>query len=238
MKIVIRRLVAPIALVALGATLAACGSSAHESATPVTVFSVAADPGANIPVTTPKERVVLTSAQLRSALDDLLSHHTTLIAALIHEVDHGNDTPTAALHALTTNTNSLTDAIAMIYGVDAGRAFAQLWEQHTQFFIDYAQATRDHDGDAKEEAESRLLDYQNDFASFISTATANGVGLAAVTRLLHGHVDDLTRYAQADIAGDSSDAAQILTQAVAHMRVIANAVAGAIVAQHLKTVSG
>ncbi len=58
-----------------------------------------------------------------------------------------------------------------------------------------------------------------------------------MTNLLHGHVEDLTRYIEADVDGNAAEAARILVQAVTHIRVIANAVAGAIIAQHLTTVS-
>ena len=179
---------------------------------------------------------MLTAAVLRTTLDSLLSKHAVLVATLMHEVGAGNDHPTAAVKALAANTEALTDAIALVYGSDAARAFAQLWEQHTQFFIDYAQAVRSHDGAAKDEAESRLLDYQHDFASFLSTATDAGVGLVAVTGLLHAHVADLTSYIQADVDGHTADARRILARAVAHMHVIAAAVARAIAVQHLKTV--
>lgn len=222
-------------VVALTAT--ACGSSSHESSTPVTVFSLSADPGQDIPVTTPSHQVVLTAAQLRGTLDTLLTNHTELIAALMHEVGAGSPSTGPTVRALAANTQSLTDAIAIVYGTPAGRAFAQLWEQHTQFFIDYAQATRDHNHGAKEESESRLRDYQNDFGSFVSTATAGGVPLVTVTDLLHGHVEDLTRYIEADVDGNTAEAARILAQAVTHIRVIAHAVAEAIIAQHLPAVS-
>lgn len=236
----VRRSAAPVVavLAALAVPgLAACGSSSKQSATPVTVFSLSADPARDIPVTVPGHRVVLTAAQLRTALDSLFSNHVKLIAALMHEVGAGSSDTGAAVHALAANTQSLTDAIAVIYGIPAARAFAQLWEQHTQFFIDYAQATRGHDGAAKKEALSRLRDYQNDFGNFVSTATANGVGLLAVTNLLRGHVQDLTRYIDADVGGHTADAAQILVQAVAHIRVIAHAMGDAIIAQHLNTVT-
>lgn len=221
----------------IGLTAAACGSSAHASSTPVTVFSLSADPARDIPVTTLSQHVVLSAVQLRSTLDTLLTNHTTFIAALMHEVGAGSSSTGASVRALAANTQALTDAIAVVYGTPAARAFAQLWEQHTQFFIDYAQATRDHDHGAKEVAESRLRDYQNDFGSFVSTATAGGVSLVAVTNLLHGHVEDLTRYIEADVGGNAPEAARILVQAVTHTRVIAHAVAEAIVAQHLTTVS-
>ena len=224
-----------LAVLAVGG--AACGSSSTPTASPVTVFSVSADPGLGLPAAGASHPAVLTSPQLHASLDSLLSQHADLVATLMHLVASGDDNPVAAIKALGANTQSLTDAIAVVYGIDAGRAFAQLWEQHTQFFIDYAQATRDHDGRGKDEAESRLRDYQNDFASFVTTATSGGVPLVAVTNLLHGHVEDLTRYIEADVAGNRAEAARILVQAVTHIRVIANAVAGAIIAQHLTTVS-
>ena len=220
----------------LGASLAACGSSSGESATPVTVFSLSADPGLNLPAAARgKDR--LTTAALRSDLDAVLAQHAQLVAALMHRVGAGDDKPTGAIHALAANTQSLTHAIALIYGRDDGRAFAQLWEQHTQFFIDYAWAERAGDRSAKQLAQRQLLDYQNDFSSFVTRATAGGAPLLAVTELLHSHVHDLTSYIEADVAGHRDEAQKLLDQAVAHMHDIAKAITGAIVAQHLTTVT-
>ncbi|MDQ1477986.1 MAG: hypothetical protein QOE62_3215 [Actinomycetota bacterium] len=216
--------------------LTGCGSSSAPSATPVTVFSVSADPGANLPVVDAKHPLVLTAVKLRSTLDSLLSEHANLVATLMHLVGTGNDNPSAAVSALGANTQALTNAIALIYGADGARAFAQLWQQHTQFFVDVAHADRVHDGGAKRLAQRQLLDYQNDFASFVTTATAGGASLGAVTGLLHAHVGDLSSYIEADIAGNRREALRLREQAVAHMHVIAKAIADAIVAQHLKTV--
>jgi hypothetical protein len=233
----VRRLGTSTLLVAsLVASLAACGSSSHASSTPVTVFDMSADPGKGLPVAKPGHHVVLTSAAVRSALDSLLSAHATLVATLMHEVGAGSSDTTKAVNALAANTRALASSITLIYGTDGGRAFQQLWEQHTQFFIDYAQAERDHNGGAKEEAASELRDYQNDFANFVSTATGGGVPLVTVTNLLHDHVQDLTRYIDADIHGHTDEAGRLLRQAVTHMHVIAKAVSDSIVAQHLKTV--
>lgn len=234
-----RKLAASVLLVALAATfVTACGSGGgSDASSPVTVFNVSADPGQMVPPTKPGRPVVLTVAEVHTALDSLLAKHATLIAALMHEVGAGNDHPTAAITALTANTQGLVDAINAVYGAAGARAFAQLWEQHTQFFIDYAHAARVHDNGAKREAISRLVDYQNDFASFVTTATAGGAPLVAVTELLHTHVDDLTNYINADVDGRTAAAQQLLTQTIAHMHVIAKAIADAIAAQHLKTVT-
>jgi hypothetical protein len=217
----------------------ACGSSSthDEARSSITVFNVSADPVANVPTTVAGHPVTLTSAQVRSALNELLSAHATLVATLMHQVGEGNEHPTAAIAALTKNTQSLTDAIAAIYGADGARAFAQLWEQHTQFFVDYARAERTNDHSAKTLALRRLLDYQRDFASFVSTATAHGASLIAVTDLLHTHVGDLTGYIDADTAGKVATARALLTRSVVHMHVIAGAIADAIAKQHLATVT-
>ena len=233
-----RRLATTVLLVALPAgLLGACGSSSSPSdaTSPVTVFNIAADPGVNLPAAA-TGHARLTTAVLRTDLNAVLAQHAVLVAALMHEVGAGNDNPVAAIRALAANTKSLTDAISLVYGRAGGRAFAQLWEQHTQFFIDYAHADRVGDGSAKRLAIRRLVDYQNDFASFVSTATAGGASLVAVTALLHTHVEDLTSYIDADVAGHTAEAKQLLTQTVAHMHVIAKAIADAIAAQHLTTV--
>ena len=232
------RVLAGIAITVLLAGSSACGSSqSDEARSPITVFNVAADPAANIPTTVPGHAVTLTAAQVRTTLNSLLAAHATLVGELMHEVGRGNDHPTAAIAALTANTQSLTDAIAVIYGTDGARAFAQLWEQHTQFFIDYAWADRTKSGSEKALSLRRLLDYQRDFASFVSTATANGASLIAVTDLLHTHVHDLTGYIDADTAGHRATARRLLAQSVTHMHVIATAIADAIAAQHLSTVT-
>ena len=155
----------------------------------------------------------------------------------MHQVGDGDASPTDQVKALAANTRALTEVVARVYGSEAARAFAQLWEQHTQFFIDYAQADRDHSNAAKRLAQGQLLDYQNDFASFVSTATASDASLTAVTGLLHAHVHDLTSYIDADVAGHEAEAHQILTQAVANMHVIAKTISDAIAAQHPETVA-
>jgi len=216
--------------------LGGCGSGSQSEATPVTVFNVSSDPGAGLSAANARHHVLLTRAEVKQDFDALLSSHAKLVAALMHQVGSGDDHPAAAIAALAANTQSLTNAVTLIYGPDAGRAFAQLWEQHTQFFIDYAQADRTDNTKAKEQAESRLVDYQNDFGSFVSTATGGGVDLVTVTHLLHGHVEDMTRYIDADVAGHTADAQQLLDRAIAHMHVIADAVSDAIARQHLATV--
>jgi len=232
-----RSLILPVIAIAALFT-SACGSSSSDSArSPVTVFDVSADPGADIPTTVAGQPVRLTAGQVRSALNGLLSAHATLVATVMHQVGHGNDQPTAAIAALTVNTQSLTSAIAAIYGAGGARAFAQLWEQHTQFFVDYARGDRTNDHAAKALALRRLLDYQRDFASFVSTATSHGASLVAVTDLLHTHVRDLTGYIDADTAGNLASARILLARSVAHTHIIATAIANAIAGQHLATVT-
>jgi len=232
-----RRAAACATVLVFAGVVAACGSGSEsdETATPVTVFNVSADPSADMGPAT-GHRVVLTAAQLRSTLDSLLVNHAVLVAELMHQVGAGNDDPAAAIAGLDANTRSLTRAIDVVYGADGARAFTQLWEQHTQFFVDYAYADRKHDDRAKESVEHDLLDYQNDFASFVTTATSGGASLSVVVKLLHQHVEDLTAYIDADTSGNPSEAHRLLTDAVAHMHVIADAVSDAIIRQHLTTV--
>jgi len=233
----IRRAASSVLLIGcLAIAAAGCGSSSHESSPPVTVFDLTADPGQGLPVAKPGHPVVLARATVRSTLDSLLAAHATLVATLMHQVGQGDANPDAAVKALAANTKALSGAITLVYGVDGGRAFQQLWSQHTQFFIDYAHAARVHDGKAKQEAKDELADYQSDFGNFVTTATGGRVPLLAVTGLLHGHVQDLTQYIDADVSGRPEDAQRLLDQAVAHMHVIATAVADSIVRQHLKTV--
>ena len=86
---------------------------------------------------------VLTSTVLRSTLDSLLveARRTRRDAHARGRRRERSSRPRRSMRWPPTRT-SLTGAIELVYGTDAARAFAQLWEQHTQFFIDYAQAVR------------------------------------------------------------------------------------------------
>jgi hypothetical protein len=232
-QISVRAAVALAVLALFAVVFEGVGSHSRTTDAPVVVFDVAADPGEAVPVV---HQAALEVSTLRTQLDSLLSQHVVLVAALAHAVDAGDDNPTAAVRALTKNSQALTGAIATVYGPDAGRAFEQIWEQHTQFFVDYAQAARAHDGGKRGEAINRLNDYQNDFASFLSTATDGSAPIAAVSVLLHGHVEDLLRYIDDDVAGKRAEAEHDLQQAVGHMRVISRTVANAIAAHSPDTI--
>ena len=156
MNNVLHRFGTAVTVVALAGGLATCGTGAHRSSAAVSVFDLAADPARNLPAVDPRHPVVLTVAALHASFDSLLSQHVTLVAALMHEVGAGDADITRRSTPWRQIRSRSPTRIAVVYGTDAARAFAQLWEQHSQFFVDYAQATRDHDGKAKHEAEDRL----------------------------------------------------------------------------------
>ena len=200
---------------------------AADAATSPTVFDVASS--AN-PTTDLVDGEAMTHGQLRLTLQLLLGEHTLLTHAVMTVIATGaSDADVAgAISALTTNTAGLTDAIALAYGATAAEAFAQIWNQHAQFFADYAAGRAADDPHAVHEAHGSLEDYRDDFASFLDTATGGDAPLELVRELLDVHVRQME---DALTTGPDGGESRALAEAHAHMYVIGGALADAIATQ-------
>ena len=171
------------------------------------------------------------AAGLQSALNTLLAEHV-YVAALATDAALGgrNAEFEAAAGSLDNNSQDLAAAVGAIYGAEAGEAFLALWRTHIGFFVDYTVAVATDDSDKKAQALAALTGYATDFGAFLNSANPN-LPVAVVAELLGPHVGTLTAVIDAQATGDPVLAYSHLREAYAHMRMIADPLAGSIIAQ-------
>ncbi|MFC4322539.1 copper amine oxidase [Litchfieldia salsa] len=176
-------------------------------------------------------KAVTPAADLRAALDHLLSEHAGLAAMAMQNGIDGSDDFAASADALNANTEDLAKAISSLYGEEAGQAFKEMWENHIGFFVDYVKATGANDEEAKEAALSNLDNYRTEFSTFIETATEGEVPATALAEGLQMHVNQLVAAFNSYIAKDYEAAYESIREAYGQMYGASKALSGGIVAQ-------
>ncbi|UFT99051.1 copper amine oxidase [Radiobacillus kanasensis] len=176
-------------------------------------------------------KAVTPAGDLRAQLNYLLSEHAGLAVMAMQNGIDGSDDFDASAMALSNNTEDLSNAIASVYGEEAGQQFKEMWSNHVGFFVDYVTATAEEDEAAKEEALNKLNQYRQDFSKFIETATEGEVPASALAEGLQMHVDQLISAFDSYAAGDYTAAYESLRMAYEHMYGSAEALSGGIVAQ-------
>lgn len=176
------------------------------------------------------------AAELRAGLTSLLQEHVYLAGAAISQaVQAGGDMEdpavVSATDTLDANSVALSDAIASVYGEDAGAQFLELWRNHIGFFVDYTLGGATGDTAAQDEAKQKLDDYRADFGAFVESATGGSLDAGTVAEELQVHVDSLVT-AVDDILAGSPDVYPDLREAAQHMPGTAAALAGAIAEQN------
>jgi hypothetical protein len=170
-------------------------------------------------------------ADLRLALNQLLSEHATLAAAATGAALGGrNKEFEAAAGALDMNSQDIAKAIGSVYGDAAGEAFLPLWRKHIGFFVDYTMATAKGSGKGQKKAVDDLLGYAGDFAAFLNSATPS-LPKDAVADLVKMHILSLKDVVDAQANRDQKLAYQKIREAAHHMQMIADPLADAIVKQ-------
>jgi hypothetical protein len=141
----------------------------------------------------------------------------------------------SAVETLDANSVALGDAVASVYGEDAGAQFLELWRKHIGFFVDYTLGGATGDAAKQAAAKSALDQYRHDFGAFVESATEGNLSVDQVAAELQTHVDSLLVAVDAVLAGDSSVYPK-LREAASHMPITAQALAGAIVAREPRLV--
>lgn len=175
------------------------------------------------------------AADLRAGLTALLQEHVYLAGIAINQaVADGGDleapATVAAVETLDENSVALADAIASIYGDDAGDQFLSLWRDHIDMFVDYTLGGATGDAEMQQTALSDLEDYAAEFGAFIESATDGELPSDAVEAELATHVSTLADAIDSILAGDT-DVFANLRIAAGHMPMTAHALAGAIATQ-------
>jgi hypothetical protein len=171
------------------------------------------------------------AADLRTGLNGLLQEHVTLAAAATNAALGGRAAEfQAAAGALDQNSQDIAKAIGSVYGQGAQDAFLPLWRKHIGFFVDYTQGVAAKDKAKQDKAVNDLVGYTADFGAFLNSANPN-LPKDAVAGLVKTHVLTLKDVVDAQGAGDHATAYAALRKAGAHMQMIGDPLAGAIVKQ-------
>jgi hypothetical protein len=170
-------------------------------------------------------------ATLRSGLNLLLREHVFLAAAATNAALGARGTEfKAAAAALDANSVALAQANGSVYGADAEAAFLPLWRKHIGFVVDYTVGLATKDTTKQEKAVNDLVAYSQEFGAFLNSASPS-LPVEAVAELVKGHILSLKAVIDAQAAGDQAKAFTDLRPAVAHMQMISDAHAEAIVKQ-------
>lgn len=144
-------------------------------------------------------------SDLQLSLDHLLSEHMVLAAEAMRAGVRASPEFEAASASLDENTNDLAEAIAGVYGDDAGSQFRDVWREHTTAYLAFVHALGSRDDAAREASLARLHSYHERIAQFLAAANPMLDG-AAVSDLIRRHVQALITQAEATAAQDPARA--------------------------------
>ena len=227
-KSLLLRVAAPVA--ALGIVTAACGGTKNDSAN---TTATSAMQGEHAGMTTAES--ASSASDLRAALTGLLTEHvylaTNATGAALRGDTKSFEAYAAALNGPTnSNTSDLTAAITSAYGADVGNAFDGLWRSngHIPAFVAYTQAVAKNDKAGADKALADLTAYAKTFGTTMNSVNSN-LPADAVTQDIVMHATTLKAVIDAQKAGDSTQAATALREAVQHMSGTAEVLAAATV---------
>jgi len=171
------------------------------------------------------------AAGLRVTLDTLLQEHAYLAAMATGAALGGRQADfKAAAGALDQNSIALSKAIGSVYGAGAEQAFLPLWRKHIGFIVDYTVGLAAKNKMQQDKAVSDLIGYTKDFGAFLHSANPS-LPADAVAELVKQHVLTLKVVIDEQAAGHPMAASQALRAAAAHMQMIGDTLAAAIVTQ-------
>jgi len=182
--------------------------------------------------------VLSPAADLRASLDLMLGEHIILAVKATGAALAGDQKEFEAYGGLlNSNGTDLGAAIGSVYGKDAQDAFNTIWSAHNGFFVDYTTGVATKDQAKQDQAVKDLTEqYVPQFSELIAGAT--GLPLDAVTSLITDHVLQTKAVVDAQAAKDWTAAFTAIRAAYAHMQMIGDALAGAIVGQHPELFAG
>jgi hypothetical protein len=167
---------------------------------------------------------------LQLSLDRLLGEHAFFAVEVMRLADGDPAHQRAASDALASNGRSLSEAIGEIYGEEAGRGFAQIWEEHNGYYVDYVRAALDGDDAAADIARTGLEQFSDRASRFFAQAN-DKLDREAVRSGLAAHTEHLVQQVEAHGAGDYATSFAIGREAHAHMGAVSNLLATGIANQ-------
>jgi hypothetical protein len=169
-------------------------------------------------------------SDLQLALDQLLSEHMVLAAEAMRAGVTKSPEFEAASASLDENTQDLSDAIAGVYGADAGTQFQDVWREHTAAYLAFVQALGANDDAARRASLEQLHAYHERIAQFLTSSNPM-LDAAAVADLIRRHVQALITQAEATAANDPARAVAATREGYAGTFEVGAALADAIARQ-------
>jgi uncharacterized protein YbaA (DUF1428 family) len=157
------------------------------------------------------------ASDLRSALDSLLSEHAYLAVVAMQKGIDGSADFEAVAGALNENADSLSAAVASVYGEEGGAKFKEIWTSHIGYFVDYVVATGAKDQAAKDKALAELDEYRVEQSAFLESATGGKLKAADLEEGLKGHVNRLISAFDNYVEGDFDQAYDSIRESIHHM---------------------
>ena len=212
----------------------AAGSSSAPTGPAATSMPSMGDTMSMAPMTPGSSAAPMTdsaAADLRTKLNVALGEHIILASKATGAALGGrNDAFGAYGTLLNTNGTDIGAMIGAAYGDEARNAFNEIWSAHNGFFVDYTTGVATDDMAKMDKAVQDLTTiYVPDFAELITGAT--GLPMDAVVALTTDHVLQTKAIVDAQAAKDWDAAYAAIRTAYAHMQMIGDAIAPAIVAK-------
>ncbi len=178
------------------------------------------------------------AADLRTKLDLALGEHLIFASKATGAALGGRSDEFAAYgELLNANGTDIGAMLGTVYGREATDEFNLIWSAHNGFFVDYTTGVAKKDQAMQDKAVEDLTTvYVPQFAAFISAAT--GLPSDAVTSLTTEHVVQTKAIVDAQATGDWTAAYTALRTAYAHMQMMGDALAPAIVAKFPAELAG
>jgi hypothetical protein len=167
---------------------------------------------------------------MQVTLDRLLGEHAFFAVEVMRHADADPEHQRAASEALASNGDSLSAAITDIYGDEAGRGFAEIWEQHNGYYVDYVRARLAGEEAGADAAKTGLEEFSDQAADFFVSAN-DLLDAEAVRSGLATHTDHLLEQVDAHVAGDYDAAFAIGREAHQHMGAVSDLLATGIANQ-------
>ncbi len=171
------------------------------------------------------------AANLRVVLNSIEKEHVALASAATRAGFDGSPMFDAAGKATFQNSQELSDAVASVYGAEAGVKFKEIFDSHITFFVDYTVAAKAGDKAGMEKAVTNLNGYVEAISAFLSGANPN-LPKDVVAQLFTEHVGLLKGAVDAHGAANYAESYAKQKEATTQIGTIADALAGAIVKQN------
>ncbi len=170
------------------------------------------------------------AADLRVVLNTIEKEHVALANATTRAGFDGSPMFDAAGKATFANSKELSDAVASVYGPEAGAKFNEIFDSHIKFFVDYTVASKKGDKAGMDKAVQDLNGYVEAIAAFLSGANPN-LPKDVVAQVFTEHVGLLKASLDTHVAADYAGSYAKQKEAITQIGKIADSLAGAIVKQ-------